>query len=70
VGPDPVRALVRRNHARGIEPDWRSGWPAYRHDGDIPWEIEAAALEAIDDVIDEALDEDQEAAIGGASDAA
>jgi hypothetical protein len=56
VGPDPVRALVRRNHARGIEPDWRSGMPTHRCDGYVPWEIEAAALEAMDEVLDMALD--------------
>jgi len=45
--PDPVQELVRRNRARGITPDWRSGMPKWRRDHDIPWEIEGAALEVV-----------------------
>ena len=45
--PDPVEELVRRNRERGIMPDWRSGIPLWRRDGDIPWEIEGPALEAV-----------------------
>ena len=46
--PDPVQALVRGNRERGITPDWRSGAPRWNRDRDIPWAIEAAAIEAID----------------------
>ena len=44
----PATALVARNRRRGVEPDWRSGRQAFRRDEDIPWAIEAAALEAMD----------------------
>ena len=46
--PDPVEALVRGNRERGITPDRSTGAPMWRRDGDIPWAIEAAALEALD----------------------
>ncbi|MCH7533728.1 MAG: HNH endonuclease, partial [Gemmatimonadetes bacterium] len=46
--PDPVEALVRGNRERGVTPDWRSGAPRWNRDRDIPWAIEAAAMEAID----------------------
>jgi hypothetical protein len=45
---DPVDALVRGNRRRGITPDWSSGAPGWRWDRDIPWTVEAAALEGID----------------------
>jgi hypothetical protein len=48
----PATAVVRRNRERGVRPDWRSGLPAYRHDRDVPWEIELAALEALDPIDD------------------
>ena len=48
LAPDPVGALVRRNRERGIAPDDRSCAPQWRWDRDIPWEIEAAAMEALD----------------------
>jgi hypothetical protein len=50
-------AVVDRNRRRGVEPDWRSGMPAYRHDNDIPPEIEVAALEAMDAALAGAIDE-------------
>jgi hypothetical protein len=56
VGPDAVETLVGRNRERGVEPDWRSGMATYRYDGAVPWEIEAAALEAMDEVLDLARD--------------
>ena len=46
--PDPVQALVRRNRECGITPDSSSGAPMWNRDRDIPWAIEAAALEALD----------------------
>jgi hypothetical protein len=52
LATDPVDALLRRNRARGLEPDWRSSMPGWRHDRDVPWEVEAAALEAMDAVRD------------------
>ena len=45
--PDPFEDLMRRNRERGIRPDWRSGMPEWKRDRDIPWDIEAAALEAV-----------------------
>jgi hypothetical protein len=48
----PAAAVVRRNRERGVRPDWRSGLSAYRHDRDVPWEIELAALEALDPIDD------------------
>ena len=45
---DPVEALVRGNRERGITPDFSTGAPMWRRDSDIPWAIEAAALEALD----------------------
>ena len=44
----PAAAVVARNRLRGVEPDWRSGRQAFRRDEDVPWEIEAVALEAMD----------------------
>lgn len=52
---EPVEALVAANRQRGAEPDWRSGSQVWRRNHDVPWEIEAAALEAMDRVL-EALD--------------
>lgn len=48
VGPDPVSGLITRNRERGIAPDWRSGMPDCRRDREVPWEVEAAALEALE----------------------
>jgi len=44
-------ALLARNRARGVEPDWRSGRPTHRHERDIPVEIEIEALDAMDRVV-------------------
>jgi hypothetical protein len=49
---DPMAALLAGNRARGAAPDWRSGHQAWRRDGDVPWDIEAAALEAMDRALD------------------
>ena len=46
--PDPVNKLVRRNRERGIRPGGWSGAPRWKRDSDVPWAIEAAALEALD----------------------
>ena len=48
LAPDPVQALVRGNHERGIRPNGLTGAPKWKRDSDIPWAIEAAAMEAID----------------------
>jgi len=48
--PDPVERLVRGNRARGITPDWQSGATRWKYDRDVPWPIEAAAMEALDPV--------------------
>ncbi len=47
LAADPVEELTRRNRERGVAPDWRSGMPEWKRDGDVPWEIEAAAVEAL-----------------------
>ncbi|HET9949581.1 MAG TPA: DUF222 domain-containing protein [Longimicrobiales bacterium] len=54
---DPAGALAARNRARGVAPDWRSCLPGFQHDREVPWEIEARALEAMDEVIDRELRE-------------
>ena len=46
--PDPVEDLVRRNRERGIRPDFSSGAPRWKRDSDVPWAIEAAAIDALD----------------------
>jgi hypothetical protein len=46
--PDPLKTLVDANRARGIRPDWRSGMPDCKHERDVPWEVEAAAREALE----------------------
>ena len=48
LATDPLDALVRANRQRGVTPDWSSGAPGWRWDRDIPWGMEAAALQAID----------------------
>ena len=48
LGPDPVEHLVRRNRERGVTPDGWSTAQRWNRDSDIPWEIEAAAREALD----------------------
>ena len=48
LGPDPLQTLIDGNRTRGVEPDWRSDMPECRHDRDVPWELEAAAREALE----------------------
>jgi hypothetical protein len=48
LGPDPLQTLIDGNRARGVVPDWRSGMPEYKHDRDAPWEMEAAARDALE----------------------
>ena len=48
LAPDPVEALVRGNRERGVTPDAHSTASQWQWDRDIPWHIEAAALEALD----------------------
>ena len=60
VGPvarGSAQKLVERNRERGVAPDWRTGMPACRREVDIPPEVEIAALEAMDRVIGEAIDD-------------
>ncbi len=45
---DPVEELVRGNRERGITPDTWGAAPLWKRDHDIPWAIEAAAMEALD----------------------
>jgi hypothetical protein len=49
--PGSATALLARNRARGVEPDWRTGRPTHRFERDIPIQIEKAALEAMDQVV-------------------
>jgi hypothetical protein len=56
----PADLLLRRNRARGIEPDSRSASQRYRRDRDVPWQLEAAAIEALEADI-EAREADLEA---------
>ena len=46
--PDRLESLVRRNRERGITPDFSSGVPKWKRDNDVPWAIEAAAIDALD----------------------
>lgn len=48
--PASARAsdLFIRNRARGIEPDGLRLASRYRRDGDVPWPLEARAMEAVD----------------------
>jgi hypothetical protein len=56
LSKDALGVLVAGNRDRGVEPDWRSGSQAFRRDEHVPWEIEAAALEAMDRAL-EALED-------------
>jgi hypothetical protein len=47
LGPNPVQALIRRNRERDIILDPWGAEPGWRWDRDIPWHIEAAAVEAL-----------------------
>jgi hypothetical protein len=40
---DPMEPLIR------VTPDWQTNAPPWKHDQDVPWAIEAAAREALDD---------------------
>jgi hypothetical protein len=48
LASDPLQAHIDGTRSRGVEPDWRSGMPEYRHDRDVPWELEAATWEALE----------------------
>jgi len=54
--PDPVEQLVLQNRQRGATPDAWGTAPQSNRDSDVPWDIEAAAREALDPW-DEAADE-------------
>lgn len=56
--PDPVEALVRGNRTRGITPDCMGGAPRWNRDRDVPWAIEAAAMEALDPWDEPMVDEE------------
>jgi hypothetical protein len=45
---DPVEALVRGNHGRGVMPDAYALANRWRWDRDVPWAIEAATEDALD----------------------
>jgi hypothetical protein len=47
LSPDPVEALVRGNRELGITPDFSSGAQMWKRDGDVPWAIEAAAIDVL-----------------------
>ena len=55
--PGSAEQLVERNRARGVAPDWRTGVPLCRYEEEIPPDVEIAALEAMDRVVGEAVDE-------------
>ncbi len=46
--PDPLGQLLRRNRQRGVTPDAWGTAPRWNRDSEVPWEIEAAAREALD----------------------
>ncbi|MSR20437.1 MAG: HNH endonuclease [Gemmatimonadetes bacterium] len=48
LSADPLEELVRRNRERDVAPNRRSGMPEWKRDRDVPREIEAAALEALE----------------------
>ncbi len=48
MSPDPVAALLRDHRLRGIQPDWRTTRPRWRHDDDIPTAVLIRALPAAD----------------------
>ena len=45
---DPVEALVRGNHGRGVMPDTYALANRWRWDRDVPWAIETATEDALD----------------------
>ncbi|HSW28645.1 MAG TPA: DUF222 domain-containing protein [Longimicrobiales bacterium] len=45
--PDPVASLLADNRRRGIEPDWHTTQPCWRHDDDIPAAVLSRALRAV-----------------------
>lgn len=63
-----LEQFFRELAGRAIDPDWRTNLPGFRHDHDIPWAIEAAAWEALEDAADdEAADKSaKEVSDGGA----
>ena len=52
-----IEKLVERNRERGVAPDWRTGRPACRYEAEIPTDVEIAALQAMDRVVAEAIDD-------------
>src|SRR5690606_41296072 len=58
-GAAPSAPLIRRNRARGVTPPPYAGQPSWSSDRYIPWAVEAAAWNAL-----------EEAAAGAADDAA
>ncbi len=48
LGPDPVERLVEENQRQGTDPDWRTPSASYERAGDVPWELEARAREALE----------------------
>jgi hypothetical protein len=56
AGNGSSAALIAGNRARGVAPDWRTGMPFCRCEGEVPPDVEIAALEAMDRVLGEAVD--------------
>ena len=48
LAADPVKELVRRNRERGVEPDYWSCAPTWARDVELPWELKANAIYALD----------------------
>jgi hypothetical protein len=46
--PDPLRALIRTHSRRGVRPDGFTPSARWRTSREIPWVLEARALEALD----------------------
>ena len=46
---EPVHALVRENHARGVDPDYGTSSARYKREVDIPSELFMRAFEVLDE---------------------
>ncbi len=49
TGARAAEALAERNRARGVDPDGEKLRARYRRESDIPWDVLASALEALDE---------------------
>ena len=48
-----AQPLIHRNRSRGIEPPSSACAPRWKRDRDVPWSVEAAAWDALDQHDDE-----------------